>query len=114
MKVYRVEIADEVFEAIRSQAKYIACDQKSPQNAQQWLEGLWDAIDSLEKWPKRCGFAPENDYRPFEIRQRIYGDSIILFTVDDEQNIVYVIGFRHGGQQSKIVNRLDDTDDSIQ
>lgn len=99
-KKYSVEITEQTFEIIRSFARYIAFEQKAPHSAKLWLEGLWDAVDSLEKWPKRCGFAPENDYRLYEIRKLNYGDYLLLFTIDESKHIVYIIGFRHGKQLS--------------
>ncbi len=95
---YRVEVTDQAFEAIRAQAHYIAFEQKAPLSAKRWLEGLWDAIESLEQWPKRCHFAPENNYRPYEIRQLNFDDYLILFTIDDERHVIDVIGFRYGKQ----------------
>ncbi|MEW6235133.1 MAG: type II toxin-antitoxin system RelE/ParE family toxin [Candidatus Omnitrophota bacterium] len=95
---HRVEVTDQAYEAIRSHVHYIAFEQKALLNAKRWLEGLWDAIDSLEKLPKRCRLAPENNYRSYEIRQLDYGDYAILFTIDDDRQLVYVVGFRHGKQ----------------
>lgn len=109
MTRYRVEVTEQVFEAIRSHARYIAFVQNAPLNAKRWLESLWDTNDSLEEFPKRCGLAPENNYRPYKIRQRIDGNSVILFTLNEKQRIVYVIGFRHGGQ---LPNRTGIPEDS--
>ncbi|MFA9478779.1 type II toxin-antitoxin system RelE/ParE family toxin [Phycisphaerales bacterium AB-hyl4] len=74
-------------------------EEKAPLNAQRWLEGLWDAVDTLETWPTRCSLAPENAYRPFEIRKLNHGSHLILFTINKEQATVYVIGLRHGMQE---------------
>ncbi len=100
---YRVEITDSVYEVIRNQAHYLAFEQKASLNAKRWLKGLWDKIDSLEKWPKRFSLAQENNYRPYEIRQLTYGDYLILFTIDENRHVVYVIGFRHGKQQPQTI-----------
>lgn len=95
---YRVQITDPAFEAIRSAALFIADDRKAPLNAQRWLEGLWDAIDTLERMPGRCVLAAESYYRSFEIRKLIYGNYLVLFNLDEKEKVVYVIGFKHGMQ----------------
>jgi plasmid stabilization system protein ParE len=42
---------------------------RAPANAERWLRGLYDAVESLEMMPNRCGLARENDAFPEEIRQ---------------------------------------------
>lgn len=93
---YRVEVTDQAYVAIRQYTRYIAVECESPLNAARWLEKVWDAVDSLERWPRRCPLAPEDQFRPYEIRMRIVGDHLLLFTVDNDAKAVWVIGFRHG------------------
>lgn len=93
---YCVKLTDQTRDAIFEQVKYIALDCQSPENAQNWLNGVMDAIGSLEHWPRRCSLAIENDYRPYEIRKMQVMNCLLLFTVDDEEKIVWVVGFRHG------------------
>jgi len=96
--IYRVRITKPAEQAIRNQAHYIAVDQQSPQNAASWLKKILAAADSLEHWPKRCGFADENEYRPYEIRKIIVENHLLLFTVVEETNTVWVLRCRHGSQ----------------
>ena len=65
-----------------------------------WFYGIEDAILSLEQFPKRCGFAPENQWLTEEIRQLLYGRKKsmyrILFTIQEER--VHVLHVRHTSQ----------------
>lgn len=59
MTLYSVEITDSVMAAITAEARYIATDARAPLNAARWLEQIWDAVDSLERFPRRAsGEAP--------------------------------------------------------
>jgi len=95
---YRVEITDDAYEAFRSQARYIAIDEQAPLNAQRWLEGLWKMVESLETLPRRYRRAPEDALRPYEVRRALYHKHAVLFTIDDENRVVYVLGLRGPGQ----------------
>lgn len=93
---YRVIVTDPAFEKIREQARYIAVEQHAPEAASRWLERVLAASDTLAEMPRRCALAPENDYRPYEIRWLGVGTFVLLFTVDETARTVYVIGARHG------------------
>jgi hypothetical protein len=96
-----VEVTDAAFEAIGAQAHYIAVECQSPGNAARWLEAVWEAIDGPETMPRRHILAPEDSYKSYEVRRVLVGDYFILFTVDDDQREVWVIGFRHGGRMPR-------------
>jgi plasmid stabilization system protein ParE len=67
-------------------------------NAERWIQRVWDAVDSLEQFPRRGALAEENDDVDYEVRQLLVGSSTLLFTVDDERNTVWVIALRGEGQ----------------
>jgi plasmid stabilization system protein ParE len=73
----------------------------SPRNARSWLEGLHQAILSLEQMPLRCSLALENNFFEEEIRQLLYGKGKniyrILFTVTEKT--VEILFVRHSAQQ---------------
>jgi len=94
--LYAVELTDAALAAIADQARYIAVKAKAPRNAQRWLERIWDAVDSLERWPLRAARAAEDDYLEYEVRQLVVGSHLLLFTVDDSRRTVWIIGLRHG------------------
>ena len=96
--IYSVRYTDQVRNAILEQARYIAVERWPPLNAERWLERIWDGIDSLERWPRRCSFALENEFRPFEIRNINVDGYLSIYTIDDDARIVWGIGFRHACQ----------------
>ncbi len=96
--IYRVDLTDEAFAKIRAQARYIAEEGGSPQNARDWLRRVFDAVDSLEHRPLRCPLAPENEFFAFEIRMMDIDGYLLLFTIDDDAGVVRVLNARHGRQ----------------
>ena len=91
-----VEITDSAFELIRAQARHIAIECQAPLNASRWLEQVWDVIDGLETMPNRHNLAPESAFKPYEVRRAMVGEYLVLFTIDQSMDKVWVIGFRHG------------------
>ena len=72
-------------------------DNHSPARAARWRQGLYAKVETLERMPERCGFAPENDWCDFELRQLLYGAYRILFTIRDAS--VFVLHIRHGARR---------------
>jgi len=95
---YRVLITAPARAKILEQGRYIAVDRQAPLNAARWLERVFDAADTLADFPRRCALAPENDFRDYEIRRLLVGDYFLLFTIVEEDQTVWVIGFRHGSR----------------
>ncbi len=96
MTDFSVEITDAAFVTIRKHARYIAVDSQSPENAKRWLERVWDAVDSLEHLPRLGSKAQEDEFVAYEVHQLVVGSHLLLFTIDDEQRKVWVVGLRHG------------------
>jgi len=75
--------------------------ERSPSTVTKWFNGLAAAIFSLERNPKRCSLAPENDAFEEEIRQLLYGKRggvyRILFTIVGDT--VKVLHLRHGARR---------------
>ena len=70
-----------------------------------WLDGLQDAIDSLEVMPERCGEAPESPAKRGDlIRELLYGTKPntrrILFTIDTKSRTVFVLTIRHSRRRN--------------
>jgi plasmid stabilization system protein ParE len=65
------------------------------------MNGLFRAIESLNKMPFRCSLAIENDYFEEEIRQLLYGKRgrvyRIIFTIREEE--VHILFVRHSAQK---------------
>jgi plasmid stabilization system protein ParE len=72
------------------------------QFANEWFNGLIEAIDTLQQLPSRCALAPESKEFDREIRQLLYKKSKtncyrIIFGIVESNVIIYRI--RHTSQQ---------------
>jgi len=92
---YRVIITDPAIEALRQQAHYLAIEQQVPEIAARWLRRVLDASETLAEMPRRCPLAPEDGYRPYEIRWLGVDSFMLLFTVAEDTKTVWVLGARH-------------------
>lgn len=84
--------------AIREQVRYIVEEQKAPQNAAEWLDRVWTSIDALEFMPLRFPQAEGYEHLSYVIRRVVLDNHLILFTVDEINTTVYVVGLRHGAK----------------
>lgn len=96
---YRVIIADEVFDRVREFSHYVAVEQQSPQNAETWLAKVFAEINSLCKMPNRYPIAPEDAQSHLTIRMMRVDRCLFLYHVDEENNVVSIVKFRHGSEQ---------------
>ena len=96
---FTVQVHPAAVESIHEAQEWIA--QRSGEAAERWLNGLEEAILSLQDFPTRCGLAPESKRLKFELRQFIYGKRSgryrVLFVV--RGNAVHVLEVRHGARR---------------
>ncbi len=78
------------------QEAYLFIHRDSPGNAVNWRLGLLEAVESLRAFPERCPLAPENGFLELELRQFIYGNYRMIFTVQGDA--VIVLHVRHGAR----------------
>jgi plasmid stabilization system protein ParE len=103
---YPVEITP--FAIADAELAYLWLRERSPEAAAAWYNGLFDAIDSLEKMPYRCPLSPESEELNIELRQLLYGKRgqqyRILYTIEiDERSgeeVVRVQRIRHQAQDA--------------
>jgi len=100
--IYSVRLTDQTRQAIEDQLVYIAVECASPINAARWFERVYDAIDTLEQWPRRCAKAEEDAFRTFEVRKLGVDSHFLIFTIDDDHKTVWIIGFRYGGMEPRV------------
>ena len=55
--------------------------------------------------PEACGFAPENDYASCEVRQMLFGQYRVLFTIREQ--IVFLLTIRHGARKLIAGDEID-------
>ncbi len=103
IKHHKILIPNSVKNALQKQVEYIAFDQKNPAEALKWLDGIIDAIQSLEKFPERCAIALENYYiksgQEILVRHLIYKKSFrVIFTI--VKNEVRILSVRHSRRRT--------------
>jgi len=94
---YTIELSPRAFADIDAIVEHIQAD--SPQNATHWRRKLFEKIETLQTFPRGCSLAPEDEHCPFEVRQTILGRYRILFTVRDDNSLVYILTVRHGSRR---------------
>ena len=92
---YRVLIQPPAADDLNAAFLWIA--QASPARAEAWVAGAFRAIQTLTELPRRCPLATESDAFSEEIRQLLYGEFRILFTVDGD--LVRFLHVRYGARQ---------------
>ena len=73
--------------------------QRAPLNAGRWLNGIRDAIETLEAFPTRCGIAPEGKFVDAELRHLLFKSHRIIFEVDEQARKVRILYVRHGSMR---------------
>ena len=69
-------------------------------NAARWLQALYGQIDTLERFPERCGFAREREYLDEDLRQLVFKSHRIVFTVERKEKRVDVLYVRHASRRA--------------
>ncbi len=89
---------------------YLWATQRAPDTADRWFNRFWDALQTLDTHPQRCGLAPENDAIVPEIRQFLFGKKPNVFrallTVDDVA--VRVLHIRRTSRRIMSADELSD------
>ncbi len=79
MTTYTVRLAERAVENIESYREFIATKRHAPESAQRWVNKVFQTIESLERFPRRCPLAPDDRYTTYEVRMRVVGQYLILF-----------------------------------
>jgi plasmid stabilization system protein ParE len=98
MSHFTVVVAPVAAEKIGHYGDYIAEQSGSVETAERWVDQVYNAIATLEVFPRRFALAEEDAHRSYEIRRLIFGDYLALYTIDDVEKTVRVVGFRHGAR----------------
>lgn len=93
---YRVKITSPAEHDIDEIVAYIFS--RSPQNAAEWVNGIFEKIFSLEQMPARCPVAPESEKIGRKLRSLLYQSHRIIFDIDEEQRLVRILRVWHSAQ----------------
>jgi plasmid stabilization system protein ParE len=109
---YRVVVLPKALAEIEQAYRWFS-EEASLSYAGKWLDGITQAIESLDTFPERCAITPESDAFQEEVRQLLYGKrrSVyrILFTV--QEDTVFVLRVRHAAQQRLTAEDLEEEEE---
>jgi plasmid stabilization system protein ParE len=91
---YRVRITRTAERDIEEAWAFIAQD--SPEEAEKFISGLEEQVQTLERFPERCPLIPENEILGARYRHLIYGKYRSVFRVAGKT--VYVLRVIHGAR----------------
>lgn len=103
---YHVEIAPTAL--LDAQDAFAWMEQHSPTHAEEWFNGLMDAVFSLDEMPRRCPLAPENDLYDKETRHLLYTKRRVTYRIvfvilhlqtEEAEGKLRVFRIRHGAQR---------------
>lgn len=100
MKTYRVEFTEDARQDMLAYARYIADQEQDDAQAQAWYEGMYAAVMSLKKMPRRFPYARENNAFEEEIRQVTYHSHRAIFSVHDDLGLVAIHRVWHTSRQN--------------
>jgi plasmid stabilization system protein ParE len=96
--VYSVNLAERAVRNIRAIYKFINAENSAP--AAKWLDGLEEAVFSLDRHPQRGQIIPEDR----ALRHLLYGNKPhiyrIIYSIDDTRKTVTVLTIRHAARTS--------------
>jgi len=94
---FRIEIAQPAIDDIDEAVAFIAQD--SPSDAAKWKAGLEKLIFSLRDMPTRYPIIPEAIDLQRSYRSVIHHSHRVVFRIDDEIGVVYVVRVYHGARR---------------
>ena len=95
---YRVELSPRAKDDIRDYVRYVLDESQDMATATRLYDRINRAINSLDKFPRRCSRAPEDELTDYEVRMLIVGPYLVLFNVNDDDRLVKIVAARHGRQ----------------
>ena len=103
---YRIQIATPARQHAKSYAAFIHDDQKSPEAARRWLDGLYAAINELTEVPTRFSVIPEADELGFPYGSLVYHSNRVVYAVYDVEQCMMIDSVQHGARESLIQQNM--------
>jgi len=91
---FRVRITRTAEEDIEEIWTFIAQD--STEEAEQFIHGLEEQVETLDRFPERCPLIPENEILGTRYRHLLHGDYRSVFRITGKT--VYVLRVIHGSR----------------
>jgi plasmid stabilization system protein ParE len=96
---FQVEITRRAL--LDAEEAYVWFSEQSPQWAERWLNGLLEAVNSLEEFPTMCAVLHDGRAIGKEIRQYLYGRGRTAYRLFFEirGDTVFILRIRHGSRK---------------
>lgn len=89
--VYRIIYTATAMADLEEKARYIAEELQAPETAEKWYLRLRGEIQrDLTSFPKKYPVYPASPWREKGIRQAVFRNDVVLYSVDDETATVYI------------------------
>jgi len=103
---YSIQIARTARQDASEYAAFIRDEQKSPEAARRWLDGLYVVIKQLHEAPNRFSAIPEADELGFPYRSFMYHSHRIIYAVYDTEQRIMIHRIYHGARRALNPNDL--------
>ena len=98
MVKYTVKIYPQAIRELDDIYEYIANDKQSPENAKNQAGRIKSAILSLDTFPESHQNRMNGRYAGKEYKQLLVDNYVVIFKIDKEQRIVYVVTVQYHGR----------------
>lgn len=98
MEKYEVMLYPQAYRDIDEIYAYIALEKLAPENAQGQTNRIWEAIDSLERFPQSHQDRLEGKYAGKGYKQLLIDNYLAVFKIDEAAKIVYVVTVQYQGR----------------
>lgn len=88
---YRIVYTESAVCGLEEKADYIALDLRDPALAEVWYLRLrTEILEDLARFPKKYPLYPVEKWSKKGVRQFVFRNDVVLYSVDDETRTVYV------------------------
>ncbi len=106
---FDIEITDPARDDIDSAVTFLA--QESRAAAARWKTALQALILSLQEMPGRFPVIPEASELQMPYRSVLHASHRVVFRIDEEKNVVYVVRVYHGARRPLTPDEIDPRDE---
>ena len=95
---YRIKLADQFLEEFEEICDYISNKLKNTNASNRLREKVIYNVLLLENSPKMCTEIEKTDKTERQYRRMVVNNYVILYTIDEQEKIVYVAHIYYGGR----------------
>lgn len=98
--IYRVIYSRAFRERIKAHVDYLLAEKVSEVTISNWYDRLLLLLDSLDDLPKRFPIDESMTEETGALTRKVnYGNYLVFYTVDDDEQTVHIVDFIHGARR---------------